>query len=279
VVDACVAVLRSMFGSEVVVPSPTCWDVTQWSQDQWARGSYCYAAKGSRGPSDIESLRQDLHGLVFFAGEATNMYYPGKAHGAYLSGVDAARHIESTLRPVKKNADVLLTTEPPSTSSSSSSSPSPSAAATNIPASQLALTSTTECAFCHLTAATAEVRFGERGSDLGDLVGPFKDLSEKDSHGSKSANRSVFWVHEFCALVCPEVSQDSDSGQWYNVYQAQKRGRQIGCSHCGKRGATVRHSTAVDSFFFSCLLIPSTKVKRTYSVDVVKYFDLSLIKR
>ena len=134
-------------------------------------------------------------------------------------------------------------------------SSSTAAASTNLPASQLALTPTTECAFCHLTATTAEVRFGERGSELGDLVGPFKDFSEKDSHSSKSsANRSVFWVHEFCALVCPEVSQDSDSGQWYNVHQAQKRGRQIGCSHCGKRGATVRCSCGVFFHPFSLFL-------------------------
>ena len=255
VIDACVAVLRNMFGRDQV-PFPASWDVTQWSTDEWARGSYSYAAQGSHGPSDIETLRQDMHGLVFFAGEATNVYYPGKAHGAYLSGVEAARHIESTLRPVKKTPDVLLSAESSASSlTSSSSSSSTAAASTNLPASQLALTPTTECAFCHLTATTAEVRFGERGSELGDLVGPFKDFSEKDSHSSKSsANRSVFWVHEFCALVCPEVSQDSDSGQWYNVHQAQKRGRQIGCSHCGKRGATVRCSCGVFFHPFSLFL-------------------------
>jgi hypothetical protein len=233
VVEACLAVLRGLFGA-ASVPSPAACHVTRWADDEWARGSFSYAAAGSSGPSDVEALRRDCGGgKVFFAGEATSGYYLGHAHGAYLSGVDAARHIESALRPVKRHPDTLITA-----TSLDSRGAAVNGNAAGL-ARSLARTAATECAFCHLTVTSAALdgpSDGEGG--LGDLVGPFKDLDEKDP----TKPVGVFWAHEHCALVCPEVSQDSDTGQWFNVFHAQKRGRQIGCSHCGKRGATVSRS-------------------------------------
>lgn len=39
------------------------------------------------------------------------MAYPSLVHGAYLSGVDAARKIENVLRPSKRWPDVLLSVD------------------------------------------------------------------------------------------------------------------------------------------------------------------------
>jgi hypothetical protein len=47
-----------------------------------------------------------------------------------------------------------------------------------------------------------------------------------------------FWCHVNCALHSPEVSR-SESGQWYNVANALKRGKQLNCIQCGSPGATI----------------------------------------
>lgn len=238
-VEACLAVLRGLFG-DAAVPAPVSCHVTRWGDDEWARGSFCYASKGSFGPSDVEALRLDVSSKVFFAGDATSLYYPGKAHGAYLSGVDAARHVESALRPVKRHPDTLIVPAAAAANGHGAAANGHAAAAL---ASSLARTAATECAFCHLTASSAALDdgsgFGDGAGGLGDLAGPFKDPDQTKDPSTKPTTSSVFWAHEQCALACPEVSQDT-SGQWFNVFLAQKRGRQIGCSHCGKRGATVR---------------------------------------
>jgi monoamine oxidase len=65
--------------------------MTRWGQDQWAHGSYSYPAVGVT-PEDYLSLAAPIENKVFFAGEATLAHkYDATVHGAYLSGIKAAK--------------------------------------------------------------------------------------------------------------------------------------------------------------------------------------------
>lgn len=84
------AALRDMFGR--AIPEPIAMETTHWSIDPWARGSYSFFAAGST-PDHRRALASPIDGRVFFAGEATEVGHFGTAHGAYLSGVRAAREV------------------------------------------------------------------------------------------------------------------------------------------------------------------------------------------
>jgi monoamine oxidase len=85
------ASVRAMFGSSV--PDPIGYQFTRWSQDDLTLGSYSFNTVGS-GPDDRHALaRLQRDARLSFAGEACSADYPGTVHGAYLSGVDAARAI------------------------------------------------------------------------------------------------------------------------------------------------------------------------------------------
>lgn len=86
--------LRSMFGSRF--PAPIDAQITRWSKDPFALGSYSFFATGAGGT--LSHPRYDLSGAdwdnrLIFAGEAANLEYPGTVHGAYLSGQSAARQL------------------------------------------------------------------------------------------------------------------------------------------------------------------------------------------
>lgn len=107
VVGRCIAVLKGIFGTNVV-PQPKETVVTRWRADPWSRGSYSYVAVGSTG-NDYDILAtpvtpptgmqagQPLQpgGLprLFFAGEHTIRNYPATVHGALLSGLREAGRI------------------------------------------------------------------------------------------------------------------------------------------------------------------------------------------
>ncbi|MEB3308972.1 MAG: NAD(P)/FAD-dependent oxidoreductase [Snowella sp.] len=82
--------LRQIYG--VGIPEPTDYQITRWATDSFSRGSYSYNRVGT-----LPKMRQDfatpLKELVFFAGEASETHYFGTAHGAYLSGLRAAKEI------------------------------------------------------------------------------------------------------------------------------------------------------------------------------------------
>lgn len=83
--------LRSMFGSGF--PAPIAAQVSRWGQDPYSLGSYSFNAVGT-GPETRRTLAgEDWNGQICFAGEATSAEYFGTAHGALLSGRDAARAI------------------------------------------------------------------------------------------------------------------------------------------------------------------------------------------
>lgn len=90
-VAAAIEALRAMFGSNF--PAPVAAQVTRWSRDPFARGSYSFNAVGS-GPADRQALAgTDWGGTLWFAGEATSRRYFGTAHGALMSGRDTGRAI------------------------------------------------------------------------------------------------------------------------------------------------------------------------------------------
>jgi monoamine oxidase len=80
--------VRAMFGASA--PEPVGWQLTRWSRDPLALGSYSFNAVGS-GRSDRDILaRAEAGGVLRFAGEACSSAYPGTVHGALLSGRAAA---------------------------------------------------------------------------------------------------------------------------------------------------------------------------------------------
>ncbi|MEN9230398.1 MAG: FAD-dependent oxidoreductase [Thermostichus sp. DG02_5_bins_236] len=90
IVDSALQTLTRLFGE--AVRDPVGYQITRWSADPFARGSYSFNAVGST-PQMREHLAENLSGKVFFAGEATERHAFGTAHGAYLSGLRAAQEI------------------------------------------------------------------------------------------------------------------------------------------------------------------------------------------
>ena len=71
---------------------------TAWGKDPFARGSYSYIKKNSRGASDYDELgRPELKGRLFFAGEHTCKDHPDTVGGAMLTGWRAARQVMQKL--------------------------------------------------------------------------------------------------------------------------------------------------------------------------------------
>ena len=87
--DAAHSALRAMFGNSF--PAPTAAQITRWSADPFALGSYSFQATGST-PEDRRALSGlDWDGRLVLAGEAASVDHPGTVHGALLSGRAAAR--------------------------------------------------------------------------------------------------------------------------------------------------------------------------------------------
>lgn len=85
--------LRLMYGGSV--PDPVGWQIPRWSTDRFARGSYSFHRVGS-----TPAMRTDLAepwGRLYFAGEATHRRHFASVHGAYLSGLRAAREVLADL--------------------------------------------------------------------------------------------------------------------------------------------------------------------------------------
>ncbi|MCU0828952.1 MAG: FAD-dependent oxidoreductase [Tabrizicola sp.] len=80
--------LKAMFGT--AFPAPVSAQITRWSRDPFALGSYSFHATGTSPKTRRALAGSDWDGRLVFAGEATEPDYPGTAHGAYLSGQTAA---------------------------------------------------------------------------------------------------------------------------------------------------------------------------------------------
>lgn len=90
IVDSAMKTLRHLFGA--TIPDPLAYQLTRWGADPFARGSYSFNAVGAL-PQMRDQLGASLGGKLFFAGEATERHYASTVHGAYLSGVRAAKEV------------------------------------------------------------------------------------------------------------------------------------------------------------------------------------------
>lgn len=89
VVASAVATLRSAYPS---APDPVDVLVTRWGADEFARGSYSFAAVGSD-PEMRDDLAAGVGERLHLAGEATSREHPSTVHGALLSGRRAAENV------------------------------------------------------------------------------------------------------------------------------------------------------------------------------------------
>lgn len=88
IIETAMSTLRRMYGRGC--PDPTGHQITRWASDSYALGSYSFYAVGST-PAMRDDLAATVDNRVYFAGEATDRTAPGTVHGAYMSGVRAAR--------------------------------------------------------------------------------------------------------------------------------------------------------------------------------------------
>ncbi len=89
-IAGCVETLKKMFGPDV--PDPISYVRTRWSADEFSQGSYSYTKVGQQA-GDREEMAKPVGNKLFFAGEATHPNFYGTVHGAYESGIRAAREI------------------------------------------------------------------------------------------------------------------------------------------------------------------------------------------
>ncbi len=87
-------VLRTMFGHGI--PDPVASTTTGWSYDRFSHGSYSTNAVGST-RADRLTLGEPVGRRLFFAGEATEPDYGSTVHGAYRTGLRAAREVSAAL--------------------------------------------------------------------------------------------------------------------------------------------------------------------------------------
>ncbi len=90
--------LRSVYGASI--PDPTSYTISRWGHDPYANGSYLYPRIGAT-ENEITALAKPIAQRIFFAGEATSKDNYGTVHGAYTSGIDAAKEIMDTEKSKK----------------------------------------------------------------------------------------------------------------------------------------------------------------------------------
>ena len=66
--------------------------VSRWGADPWAGGSYSYLGIGASA-DDRVTLGEPVSNTLFFAGEATHRDDPASVHGAWWSGLRAAKEV------------------------------------------------------------------------------------------------------------------------------------------------------------------------------------------
>jgi len=80
--------LRVIHGGSI--PQPEGYIITRWGKDPFAFGSYSHIPPFASG-EDYDALFKPVDEVLYFAGEAANRTYPSTVHGAYLSGLAAAK--------------------------------------------------------------------------------------------------------------------------------------------------------------------------------------------
>ncbi len=87
--------LRNMFGPSI--PDPVAVLTTDWGVSPYTGGTYTYWTVGSS-HRDQKQLTRPIDRKLFLAGEHTMDRFPGTVHGAYLSGLKAARTLRRHAR-------------------------------------------------------------------------------------------------------------------------------------------------------------------------------------
>lgn len=90
IVASAMETLRTMFGPNI--PDPDSWQITRWASDPYALGAYSFLPPGTSGET-LNALAAPVASRLYFAGEATSSEYQATVHGAYLSGIRAAREL------------------------------------------------------------------------------------------------------------------------------------------------------------------------------------------
>lgn len=87
--------------------------VTRWQLDPYAKGAFSHV--GTEGTVvDHDLLGRPVLQSLFWAGEATSRIYPGTVHGAYLSGLRAAKEVlNSLVGPLEVPNPLILSSENP----------------------------------------------------------------------------------------------------------------------------------------------------------------------
>lgn len=94
IIDDVMDTIRTMFGPDV--PMPIDYKISRWSQEPFTKGAYSYSKFGCK-PADFDAFKAPVRETLLFAGEHTDFEFHGTVHGAYLSGLNAARIIDDEL--------------------------------------------------------------------------------------------------------------------------------------------------------------------------------------
>lgn len=156
IVTEVTAQLRKIFSSSsVTVPDPLETIVTRWQSDKFTYGSYSFVAAEAL-PGDYDVMAQAV-GNLHFAGEATCGTHPATVHGAYLSGLRAAREIIDAIYGPIAMPSPLVPSKPPSPAINTVTSETRSSSSSTAAASHSAYTAALT-AHIHATLGPAPAR-------------------------------------------------------------------------------------------------------------------------
>ncbi|KAL7276182.1 hypothetical protein RUND412_000833 [Rhizina undulata] len=100
IINQATAALSKMYAGKTV-PRPTETIITRWRKDPYSRGSYSYVGPEATA-EDYDLMAKPVGNSLYFAGEASCRSHPATVHGAYISGLQAASDIvTSILGPIK----------------------------------------------------------------------------------------------------------------------------------------------------------------------------------
>jgi monoamine oxidase len=89
IADAATEALASVLGKKV--PRPKDMIVSKWGHDPYSLGAYSFMGVGAT-PADRMMLGKPVAGSLYFAGEAVSENYAATMHGAYETGLAAAKN-------------------------------------------------------------------------------------------------------------------------------------------------------------------------------------------
>lgn len=90
IIADCIALLEKTLGR--ALPQPIATYASTWTRDPYSLGSYSYWAIGS-GLAEVAALAEPVQERLLFAGEATDPDHHSTVHGAFISGLREAQHI------------------------------------------------------------------------------------------------------------------------------------------------------------------------------------------